>query len=264
MIDSSAVHTTGRFENKTLAEIAKEVDPAGLGITVEGALDKIPRAQITPGETAFQMIERLARAQGVTLTGTADGKLKARKGDAPRQRHAGGLFEGRNIISADAVHDWTGRHSKVTVRGQRVIGHGADALEIEAVANDTTVNRNRPLIVVVTDDTDTDRAKTRAKNHRDRAAGRSLTASMTVQGFRDEGGTVWEPGRLVWVESETLQIQQDMLLETATFEQTNTGGSTTRLDLVDPRAYGGQKGKGNKSGGSWSQDSSDAEDKTNG
>lgn len=263
MIDSSAVHKTGRFENKTLADIAKDIDPAGLGLTVEGQLDKIPKAQITPGETAFQVLERLARQQGVTLTGGADGKIKASKGDAQRKRHAGGLVEGRNMKEADAVHDWTGRHSKVTVRGQRVIGHGADALEIEAIARDSTVNRNRPLILVVPEDTDRTRAKDRAKHHRDRAAGRSLSASCIVQGFRDEAGEVWEPGRLVWVESPTLQIQQEMLVEGATFEQSNNGGSTTRLDLVDPRAYGGKKGKATKSGASWGQDDSDAKDTTN-
>lgn len=262
MIDSSAVHATGRFENKTLADVAKEIDPAGLGVVVEGTLDKVAKIQITPGETAFQVIERVARSQGVTLTGMADGKIKARSPDAQRQRHAGGLIEGLNLKEADAVHDWSGRHSKVTVRGQTVIGHGTDALEIEAIAKDASVNRNRPLIIVVPEDTDRTRAKSRAKNHRDRAAGRSLSASLTVQGFRDEAGTIWEPGRLVWVESPTLQIQQDMLIETATFEQSNRAGSTTRLDVVDPRAYGGKKGKGTQSGASWSQDSSDAEDTT--
>jgi prophage tail gpP-like protein len=260
MIDSSAVHATGRFKDKTLADVAKALDPAGLGIVTDESLATIPLVQVTPGETVFRVIERLARSQELTLTGEADGRTRVLNAGKGRKRHAGGLVQGRTILRGDAVHDWSRRHSKVHVRGQRAFGHGTDALEIEAIANDSAVDRKRPLVIVVEEDTDKDRAKKRAKGRRDRAAGRSLTASVTVQGFRDEGGTLWEPGRLVWVESDVLQVQQDMLIEAATFEQNASRGTTTRLELVDPRAYGGKKGRASKSGKAWDQDESDAVD----
>lgn len=260
LVDSSAVHKTGRIAKKNLLEIGQELDKSGVGIVSDEQLEQIPFMQLALGETVFSAVERLARSQGLTITGEADGRLRLLDAGKGRKRHAGGLVEGRNILSADAAHDWSRRHSKVHVRGQRAVGHGTDALEIEAIAKDNAVGRNRPLIIVIEEDTDKDRAKKRAKGRRDRAAGRSLTASVTVQGFRDQAGQLWEPGRLVWVESPVLQIAQDMLVEAATFEQSADGGTTTSLELVDPRAYGGKKGRGNKSSKAWDQDESEAED----
>jgi len=45
---------------------------------------------------------------------------------------------------------------------------------------------------------------------------------------------------------------QDMLIEDVHYSQ-DGGGSTATLQLVDPQAYGGEKGKGNKSGSAWKQ-----------
>lgn len=256
VIDSSADHKTGRFEKKTILEVAKELDQFGVGFTSTETMEKIPAYQITPGETVFRAIERLSRSEGFALMGKPDGGIEITK--AGTKRHGGGLFEGVNIIEGEADHNWSNRHSKYTVRGQRPTGTGADNLEVEATIRDAGVDRHRPVIIIAEDDTDKPRAKKRAKNRRDRAAGNGLRAGVTVQGFRDEGGEIWTPNRLIFVQSPFLNVQQDMLLEGVTFSQ-DARGSTSRLDLVDPRAYGGKtKGK-NASGSAWKQDDSDAE-----
>jgi prophage tail gpP-like protein len=203
------------------------------------------------------VVEELCRDQSKTLTGTAAGNVLITK--AGTKRHAGGLYEGVNIIEADADHNASNRHSKYIVRGQQATGHGADALEIEAVANDSKVRRFRPLILVQKEDTSKARAKDRAATRRDRAAGNSQRSEVTVQGFRDDAGALFEPGRLTWTESATLGIAQDMLIESADFSQDSKGGSLTSLGLVDPRAYDGDKGKGNKSDAELDLDDSEAE-----
>jgi prophage tail gpP-like protein len=76
-----------------------------------------------------------------------------------------------------------------------------------------------------------------------------------VQGFRDDTGQLWTPGKLVWTESPFLDIAQDMLIEQVEYAQSEAGSIAT-LSLTDPRAYGGHgagggKGKGNKSGSIW-------------
>ena len=76
--------------------------------------------------------------------------------------------------------------------------------------------------------------------------------------FRDESGKIWEPGKLVWVESAFLDIAQDMLIERVSYQQ-DDGGSIATISLTDPRSYGGEGGKGNKSGSTWSRDNSEAE-----
>lgn len=258
LIDSSPEHKTGRFKKKKLADIAKELDKQGVGVKVEGEDIEIDW-HLNPGATIFRELEQMARAQDKVLTGLADGSVKIWKPGEKSERHAGGIFEGQNLKEGSANHDWSGRGSKYIVRGQAKDGHGVEALELEAVARDNGVDRNRPIIVIQKEATDKKRIKHRAERHRDRAAGASLTANITVQGFRDQGGKLWEPGHLVWIESNRLDLAQDMLIESVDFVL-DSGGSISTLALVDPRAYGSKKkSKGNKSGKTWDQSSDDAE-----
>jgi prophage tail gpP-like protein len=256
LIDSSAEHKTGRFDKKNLQEIGKELDQAGVGITTDQSLEQIEFYQITQGESVFRVLEKQARSQGLTLMGEADGSLKITK--AGTKRHAGAIIEGVNLLSGEANHNFSNRHSKYIVKGQKASGSGAQSLEIEAIARDAGVGRNRPIIIIQDDDTTKDKAKKRAKGRRDRAAGASLKASITMQGWRDDSGELWQPNRLIWVQSPFLYITQDMLIESIAFGQ-DSGGTTAKLSLVDPRTYGGKTSKAAKSGEAWKQDDSEAE-----
>jgi len=251
LIDGSAEHATGRFENKDPKEIGDEIArDYRARFETDQQLDKIEQYQLTPGESCFRCVEKLARQQGMTLSGTAEGNIRITK--AGNERHAGGLIEGVNMLRGRASHNGANRHSKYVVRGQRPFGHGDENVQIEAEVDDDGVDRHRPIIIVEDEDTTKQRAKRRARNRRDRAAGDALKATITVQGFRDDAGKVWEPGWLVWVESPFLDIAQDMLIESIAFTQSERG-SVSVLSLTDPRSYGGQgsKGKGNKSGAEW-------------
>lgn len=258
LVDSSAKHKGGNFKKKTPLEIGNEVSQGiGAKFTTDQQLEKVDQYQINPGESCFRLVEKMARQQGMTICGEADGNAKITK--AGSKRHSGGLIEGHNILTGTADHNASNRHSEYTVRGQRPFGHGVDNLEIEAIARDKGVDRHRPIIIYQDEDTDKKRAKKRAKNRKDRAAGHSLKAQIEVQGFRDDGGKLWEPGYLVWTESPFLDIAQDMLIESVSFMQSEQGSVAT-LGLTDPRAYGGEGGgKGNKSGSEWNYDGSDAE-----
>lgn len=254
-IDSSADHDTGQFKDKTPQEIGAELDKFGVGIATDEQLDKVPVYRITPGETAFRCVEKLCREQGVFAVGQADGSIKITKGG--KQRHAGALIEGVNMEECEADHNGSGRHSDVKVRGQRPIGHGEDNLQIEGTAQDGDVGRYRPVIIVHDGDTSKDRATKRAKTRRDREAGNSLKANVTVQGCHDDGGTLWEPGNLIFTQSQFLDITQDMAIESIELTQDRDDGSLTYLALVDPRALGGQGGKGGSAGAAWSSDAGD-------
>lgn len=257
LVDSSAKHETGQFEDKDPLEIGNEVSQGiGAKFTTDQQLEKVEQYQVNPGESCFRLVEKMARQQGMTICGEADGNAKITK--AGSKRHAGGLIEGRNILTGTADHNGSNRHSEYTVRGQRPFGHGVDNLEIEAIARDKGVDRHRPIIIIQDEDTTKERTKKRAKNRKDRAAGHALKATIDTQGFRDESGKLWEPGYLVWVESPFLDIAQDMLIESVSYMQSEQGSIAT-IGLTDPRSYGGKGGKGNKSGSEWSQDDSEAE-----
>lgn len=257
LIDSSAKHDTGSFENKSPLEIGNEVS-SGIGakFTTDQQLEKLEQYQINPGESCFRLVEKMARQQGMTICGKADGNAEITK--AGKKRHAGGLIEGVNILTGSSDNNGSNRHSEYIVRGQRPFGHGVDNLEIEAIARDKGVDRHRPIVIIQDDDTTKKRTKARAKNRKDRSAGHALKASIETQGFRDDAGKLWEPGYLVWVESPFLDIAQDMLIESATYMQSEQGSIAT-LGLTDPRSYGGKAGKVSKSGKEWKQDDSEAE-----
>jgi len=129
-VDCSAKHKTGSFKKKTPVEIAKEIAPKGVTFATDIDLEAVDY-HLTPGETSFAAVEKLARAQGATLAGQADGSIRITNASTTRKKHAGGLFEGRNIKSGSASHDGSNRHSEVRVVGQKALGTGADALRVE-------------------------------------------------------------------------------------------------------------------------------------
>jgi prophage tail gpP-like protein len=251
LVDGSAEHDTGQFENKDPLEIGQEVSSNyGAKWETDQQLEKVEQYQLTMGETCFRCVEKLARQQGMTITGTPEGNAKITKAGSDRN---GPLLEGQNIKSGTAHHNGKNRYSKIIVRGQRPFGHGDDNLEIEAQLEDGSVKRHKSIIIVQDEDTTKERAEKRAKNRKNRAAGDALKATITTQGFRDDGGKIWTPGALTYVQSPYLDISQDMLIEKVVYRQSGDGSLAT-LSLVDPRAYDGQGaggGKGNKSGSSW-------------
>lgn len=257
LIDNSAVHDTGRFRNQTPDAIAKAIDETGIDFVMDpGASLVIPRFQLTPGETGFLALERLLRDRKMTLRGEADGSIAITKGPTGK-RHSGGLIEGITLGDASSDHNFAGRHAKYIVRGQSPDGTGSDATEIEEEADDDAVEGPRTRVLIADKDMQKAEAADYAKHLRDRAAGESLRAEATQPGWRDETGELWTPGHLQWLESPFLDLAQDMLLERVSATQTKSqgtgGGSKATLSFVDPRSYGGKKGKGSKSGATWSQ-----------
>lgn len=249
LVDGSAEHKTGSFKKKDPKEIGDEVSKKYKPkFKTDQKLEKIDKHQLTQGESVYRCVEKLCRDQGMTLTGTADGNINITK--AGKKRQAGGLIEGQNILKGTSDHNEANQHSEYTLRGQRPFGHGIDNLEIESIAREAGVKRHKPIIIVEDADTTKDKAKKRVKNRKDRAAGNALKATITTQGFRDQAGAIWEPGNLVWTESPFLDIAQDMLIESVDYQQ-DDGGSICTIGLTDPRSYGGEGGKGNKSGTNW-------------
>lgn len=254
-IDSSAMHATGEFKNKTVAEIGRELDIFGVGIATDQQLPKVPVYRITPGEGAFAAVEKLARSAGVWASGQADGSILITV--AGNGRNAP-LIEGQNIKSAKADFNWANRHSRIIVRGQRPLGHGKQSTEIEEVAEDDEIGRDRPKLLIEDADTDENRAKTRARHRRDSEAGNSIRAHVMVQGFHDNAGGLWTPGFLTFLDSPFLQIGQDMAIDAVEFLQDRKGGSVTHLSLVDPRALGAKSGrKGGKAEQAWTSGAGD-------
>lgn len=248
-IDSSAIHPTGHFDNQTLLQIAQQLDLFGIGFSSDQQLDQIPFYHITPGETVFRALEKLARQQGVILMGQPDGSVIITRAGAGQNSP---LIEGVNCKGLEADHNWAGRHSHAIARGQRPIGTGADNLQIEQQAEDGAVTRYRPVVVVLDDDTDPQRAQAAANWRLAREAGHSLKAHIRAQGFHDDGGQLWTPSNLSFVDSDFLDIHQSMAIERVQYTQSRGAGSIASISLCDPVALGGKGSGSGTSNKAWS------------
>jgi prophage tail gpP-like protein len=258
-VDSANDHETGELRGKTPLAMAKEVTkPFGIDVEADapGELRKVSR--LRPGETPQKFIERLARVEGVTLTDTAEGKLKL--AGAPKQRHAGAIADGDGwpvILDASAEHDDSKKFSEIRVRAQAPEGFGPAELEIDERASDPSMTRKRIRVVTPPEEVSKQQARKRAQWHRDRAAGAGTSAQVTVKGWRDAAGKLWQPGWLIPVHVADLDLAQEMMIESVSYEQSDADagdGTKTTLNLVDPRTYGGKGGKGGKSGAGWNAD----------
>lgn len=248
-VDCAAKHKKGNFQKKKPDQIAQELDLWGLGLKAEVQLEPIDYFQLNQGETAHAAVERALRDQYASMVGQADGSIKITNAKAAK-RHSGGLIEGHNIRSFKGRFSDEKRHSECEVKGQRRHGTKESDLRIKESAQDSGVKRNRPKILVHEGDTTKERAKRRAQNESDRAQGFSVAATIVVQGWRDDGGKLWEPNHLVFIQSPSLKLNGDLLIESVNFHQ-DEKQSWSEIHCVNPKAYQGKSGQANRSGGQW-------------
>lgn len=238
--EASIDHPTGFKRDCTLPDIATEFDSYGVGLDGEAGTIRKRLHKVRPGETLFATLETDARAQGVMIQDTPEGKL--RLADRPEGRHAGALTRGFNIKSATAQLSGQASYSKVRVRGQSSEGVTAAALRPEAEA-EGTAQRKRVLILPHEGEATSDRLKKRADWEAKRAAGKKTTAAIVTPGWRDANGEIWTRNFLVEVRDDWLGIEQDMVIASVSLEQ-GSGGTEAKLNLKDPRALGGDNPRG--------------------
>lgn len=250
-VECSVDHPTGYLKDKSLDEIAREFDSCGVGILCSENFPKEARTYLNAGASLFSTIEPVARSHDALIYDTAEGQLRLAK--KPRGRHAGALTigDGGNIISASATLTEDGRHSPVIVRGQSSRGQGAPALRLEGRAIDAGVMRYRPLIRVLETEATSAKVKGRAERAVKRAAGYSREAQITVAGWRDGGGRIWEPHFIVAVDDPRIYLRQDMAIKSVTLDQSMSEGTTATLTLCDPRALNGEAGADGGSDPAW-------------
>lgn len=251
-VDSSAEHSTGEIRNTNIQQIAQQLDKQSVGFSLGPgvSLDNIDVFRLNPGETVFQALDKVARKAQLLLIGQPDGSIQIATGGTTRTHPA--LIEGQNILEASAVFDDSDKHSEYKVKGQRANGTGATNLAIEGTSTDTSVKRNRPKVIIPEGDTDQKGADKRAKTHKDRQTGESITASIKVQGWHDDNGQVWAPNTLVYIYSPMLKLDMDLLLDSVSLTQ-DSSGSFSKLGFVQPKGLGSSAGTGSNTSGAWAQ-----------
>jgi prophage tail gpP-like protein len=237
LVDCSAVHKGGRWKNKDLAAIARDLaNPFGLQV-VEGEDVGGPfaNAAIQEGESVFELLERLAKQRGLLVWSDGTGGVILGK---PHPRDLKTQLErGVNIESAKGEFSRRDRCSVYIVKGQMPgtdDTFGAAAAGPTAKVPDEGVGRYRPLVVLSEAAGGIAAYKQRAAYERDVRRAKGSRVTYTVAGWAHAEG-LWEVNTLVPVVDDWMDLHQVMLVAGVTF-RAGADGSRTDLTLVQPDA----------------------------
>lgn len=240
LVDCSAINRPGEWLNVGLQKVVTELaKPFGIPVRVEAATgDAFPKFRVEEGETAFEAIDRACRMRSLLAISDSLGSLVITKPGVARASVR--LEEGVNLLSGSAGYSQNERFSRYIVKAQQP---GSDDLSIEqtthvvAEASDAGVTRYRPMQILAEDSADHKSALARARFEANVRAARSQSVNVRVQGWRQtEGGPLWSPNRLVAIKSDTLKINQDMLISQV-INTKDGGGTISELTLLPPAAF---------------------------
>ena len=236
----SSVNTvTGAFDGMNWQQIAlKCLSPFNVGLKVVGALNPLPfvQCQNQPGETIWDFLERLARPRGIILGNDSfSNVLAVGPHDGPP---ASSLVEGVNIKKCAAIFHKTHSFEEIKAIGQTAGSDqvsGSAANEQEASWGGTGYYPQSELIVP------SEQPIHSAAELKDRAhwestwlASDEVKIFITVVGWYRAPGKLWWPLDEVAVYSAMIPMDAVMTIQTATFKQSNNGGTETEIELRFP------------------------------
>lgn len=245
LVDCSAVHKPGHWLNQNALQLASVLAaPFGVSVTAEGDIGApFASFKLEQGETVFEAMDRALKQRELLACPDGAGGLVLLKVGARENDTA--LVQGENILSASADFDMTDRFSDYLVQGQQPGSddvYGLAACAVHAENKDPAVIRYRPLIIRAESNVDSASTKQRAAWECTVRAARSVSVSVTVQGFRQgkvgaSGGPLWQINALTDVDIPFLRISQQLVTSKVTFRRDAGSGSTTILELKDPASF---------------------------
>ncbi|MFT3843362.1 MAG: hypothetical protein QM723_40645 [Myxococcaceae bacterium] len=244
LVDCSAIIGGWQLSNIALDALAKKLC-APFGIVVKLAPDLIGKVPIVRqlafgvGETGFDVLDSACRQVGVLAINDGNGEITLCH---PGEDHAvTPLVQGQNLLSAEATFSVASRFAKYRVMGQgggyEEIG-GYSTAHVVAEATDPNVtNQNRVLIVHAEDALDQSAAKKRAQWEASIRAARSASVAVSVQGWQQENGDLWEPNLTVRVEIPRCRVMGEMVISEVTYIFEDGEGTRVNMQLKRPDAF---------------------------
>ena len=241
LADCAAIVPGGRLAGLDLVQLARTLAaPFGLDAecdTDAGAPFRV--VQVEQGETVFDLLERHARLRGVLLTDTPEGHVRITRAGSTKAGDA--LVQGANILKAGAEIGQAERFSAYIVLAQQqgVAGAaGTAAAGVRGEVRDKGIRRHRPRVIVAEGQADPATARRRAEWDMARRRGRGSKATITVAGWRQSGGSLWQANQRVAITAPWLSL--DEATEFVIGEITYTldeGGSLAELTCMPPEAF---------------------------
>lgn len=242
LVDTSAEQSKKKFTIKktNLLKLAQTLtEPYGIGVVVTAGTDvtKIFNITFNTSESPFEILDKRAKQYGILLISDRQGRLVLT--NAGNKRAEDSLILGTNVLSGSSNFDFSNRFSKYIIfaQGSSKKDWGGN-INIKAIATDPNVKRFRPLIIQAEGQMTKDRAQLRANWEANVRAARSQSVNVTVQGFTQTNGELWDINQLVSVLAPALYVNPaTQLLITSLEYIINASGSFTRLFLKRKDAY---------------------------
>lgn len=239
LVDCSA-RVPSNYDNRTLEQIAED-QCRDYGIPVSttattGAPFK--RVVVEPGESVFELLERLARQRGVLLMPDGQGGLII--GQVGTEQAPAPLVLGGNLRSLRYTLDFKDRFSEYQGLGQsagRDEWSGKQAAQVQASATDDAAGAGRVRRKIIVGETGETDLKARVDWERAVRYGRSLSMQARVVGWA-AAGELWRMNTQVVVRQRP-RTEEDItwLIAGVTYTLDNQSGTIADLDLVPPEAY---------------------------
>jgi prophage tail gpP-like protein len=245
LVDCSAILSGWTVKNIDVAQFAADVaKPFGIRVRVQSGLklDEIPKLSFSPGDSAFDVIRRVAGDASVLLVSDGGGGVViTRAGD----ERADPIVEGGDgitnapILAASIEHDASERFQHYVLAAQPAATDEAygDATQVMAGASDAGVRRGNRVLIMQPE---------RGYNHADARrvadweartrAARGTRVSVTVQGWSQPNGRLWPINALTYVSAPSLGLDGDMLISQVDYSASESG-QTTEISLVNPATF---------------------------
>lgn len=240
LIDCSVTNKVQYSQAIKLESLARDLlQPFGLNLKVEvetGAAIK-PPITIQQGETVAELLFRESQKKGIIVTSDENSNVVLTRPGNTKNPTA--LIQGLNILKMSANYDSSSRYSQYILKGNTSATDeyfGIQASEPLAQSADPGVPRFRPLIVIAEGNVDSAQAKQRADWEATVRAAKSSQVQITVVGWFNGNNQLWKPNQLVRVKAGMIGINQEMLIESVSYNK-DQGGTTSTLGLVRPDAY---------------------------
>jgi len=242
-IDCSVELGAWELKTKSLELIKKIAAKYGIPVNVQAgvALRDFPDGKISlsPGETGFEVIDRVVRYSG--FLPMADGKGGILIGTPGQSLCPVRLEEGRNITGGQSRFERGERFERYVVLAQRpgtenTNGEAAFQVRGEYVDRDMA-GTGRVKIIQAEEPCDQSQANARAKWEGVVRAARAEGAEVTVQGWKPTASYVWTQGDRVSVTAPRLGISGTMMFDTVELTVDKDQGRVAKLTLARPDAF---------------------------
>ncbi|HEX3809611.1 MAG TPA: hypothetical protein VHW02_07890 [Rhizomicrobium sp.] len=240
MLDCAAEWPNGQISGATARDIAVKLAQP-YGITVVGGADPgpvIPQFNLIIGETAYEVVERVARYRALLVYEDENGNMVLDR--AASDMMASGFSEGVNVISAAVAYSMDQRYSDywAFLNSVDTYGDSGEGGNIIKKVTDAAVKRHRLLTLIAeAGDSGGDVAQRRAIWEMNRRAGRSMRASIKADSWRDAEGELWTPNKLAAINLPSLKTANvNWLISDVTYTLDEEGTSAD-LILMPPQAF---------------------------